>query len=53
MKTSTKEKKHEKFKRTTKIYAWYIPLSMQNTIARKADRAKGMPNHKLKKTGQI
>ena len=29
------------------------PLSIQKTVARKAVSASGMPNHRLKKTGQI
>jgi hypothetical protein len=30
-----------------------IPLTIQKTVAKNAESAKGMPNHKLKKTGQI
>jgi hypothetical protein len=32
---------------------WNIPFTIQKIVAKKADKAKGIPNHRLKKTGQI
>jgi hypothetical protein len=49
MNTSTKENITKKIIKNL----LNIPFTIQKIIAKKADKAKGIPNQRLKKTGQI